>query len=89
MTTYMAFFNGKTIKRNSDREYTHAWRVTTPGEWDCSGFSSSLELAQKAAAAQAPHVYKAGSPASRDASAKRRGAFIARRTIEIVTVVTV
>ncbi len=54
MKTYSATFdNGKTVTRKTKNEYSHAWLATWTNKdgsngYD-SGFSSSFELAQKAA----------------------------------------
>lgn len=60
MTTYTATFaDGKTIIRNSDRQYTAAWRATwtNPESGRVSsveGFSASPEVAAKSAYIPSP-----------------------------------
>ena len=44
------FSNGKTIKRNSKREYTHAWFHKVGSSVDY-GFAATAELAKKASKA--------------------------------------
>tara|TARA_R110000851_G_C12632205_1_gene517960 strand:+ start:42 stop:368 length:327 start_codon:yes stop_codon:yes gene_type:complete len=54
MTKYAATFAEHTITRKSDREYSHAWIVTTDAGICDRGFSGSVELAHKAAASVMP-----------------------------------
>ena len=54
MTKYIATFADFVISRKSDREYTHAWIVFTDAGICDRGFSGSVDLAYKAAAATTP-----------------------------------
>lgn len=59
MTKYIAqFSNGDTLTRNSEREYSHAYRLTSPtgGHWG-QGFSARYDLAEKAARSLGPRRY--------------------------------
>ena len=55
MTKYTAEFADRTITRNSDRQYSHAWLVTDAdgGEY-AKGFSARADLAASAARASLP-----------------------------------
>ena len=55
MTEFTAKFTGRTITRNSDRAYSHAWLVTdTDGHEYSKGFSARADLAASAARASLP-----------------------------------
>lgn len=60
MTKYQAIFpNGAAITRKSERVYTHAWAAfRTDGKLIEKGFSSTMELAWKAADAYAARCVK-------------------------------
>jgi hypothetical protein len=66
---YRAFFgNGAELTRNSNREYTHAWRVTwlrdgQPAE--LSGFAGSRELAEREARSTTSRINQVWSDARR------------------------
>lgn len=61
MTKYIAqFSNGDIVTRNSEREYSHAYRLTAQnGDIYQQGFSARRELAEKAAHAAGPRGFNA------------------------------
>ena len=59
-TLTVTFTNGKTLTRNTDKPYTHAWYAETNGRNVTMGFTTSLEKAEKTARTYfSPKEYKA------------------------------
>lgn len=57
-TLTVTFTNGKTLTRNTDKPYTHAW-IATGGRNVEMGFTTSLEKAEKTARTYySPREYK-------------------------------
>ena len=82
MATYTATFkNGKTLTRKSNNGYAFAWMATWTEadgkEYSDSGFSTSAELAAKAAKPSTPFgVWKGMSAKNRAIASQKNAAFL-------------
>lgn len=94
MNKYTATFSdGKTIKRNSNREYAVAWRIqyTTWYGSQCedTGFAASREQAQKAAQPNLPYGINRRMSSNDKAEAKRKNAeYLATANVSVEIVST-